>query len=100
MTLRVIWLSCLLATGMWPAVTITLTGIGFTAASVVLWNAPGKPAILTPTLVSSGKLIAEVPAALLAAPGSAGIQVAEPSGDVFSVAAPFDILGVPKIASL
>ncbi|MEO8369287.1 MAG: IPT/TIG domain-containing protein, partial [Candidatus Solibacter sp.] len=83
-----------------PAITLTLNGIGFTANSLVLWDAPPNPATLTPALVNSGKLTVVIPANLLAISASARIQVAEPANDIYSVVVPFDVLGIPTIASL
>ncbi|MEO8597755.1 MAG: IPT/TIG domain-containing protein [Candidatus Solibacter sp.] len=80
--------------------TITLRGIGFTGSTMLLWNAPGKPATITPTLVNSSKLTAVIPANLLATAVASSIQVAEPAGDIYSVSLPFNVVTTPAIIAL
>lgn len=80
--------------------TVTVTGIGFQAGDVLLWNVPGHPAAIATTFVNSGKLTAVIAADFLATATSAGVQVAEPGYDIFSASLPFDVLGTPAIASL
>lgn len=61
-----------------PALTVNVDGSGFVAASAVRWNGSA----LVTTFVSATQLQAAVPAALIAAPGSATITVfnAAPGG--------------------
>lgn len=58
------------------ALTMTLTGSNFIAASEVRWN--GSP-LAAVTYVSSTSLTATVPAGLLATPGSASVTVHNPA---------------------
>jgi hypothetical protein len=79
------------------ALTLTLTGSNFIAASEVRWN--GSP-LAAVTYVSSTSLTATVPAGLLAAPGTASVTVHNPapgggtsSPQVFTISA-----GAAKLA--
>ena len=55
-------------------VTLTISGVGFLASSVVQWNGTA----LTTTFVSSKKLTASVPDALVAAAGLGSVTVVNP----------------------
>lgn len=57
-----------------PGINLAVSGSNFLAASKVLWN--GTP--LATTFVDSTSLKADVPAALVAAPGMASVTVATP----------------------
>ena len=69
-----------------PAFTLTVTGSGFVAGSVVNWNGSPRPT----TFVSSTQLTASIAAADIASPGSATITVVNP-GSVTSNAVVFPI---------
>jgi outer membrane protein assembly factor BamB len=58
------------------AYTMTATGSGFTTSSVLQWNG----AALTTTLVSATEIQAQVPAADVASPGTALVNIKDPSG--------------------
>jgi uncharacterized protein (TIGR03437 family) len=79
-----------------PDFTLTVTGSGFTAKAAVSWN--GTP--LATTGVSSTQLTAAVPAALIAAPGTASVTVVN-EGPLVSNSVSFAITGAgPTIGSL
>ncbi len=82
------------ATATGPGFTLTVNGSNFTAASAVQWNATP----LTTTFVSANVLTAAVPAALIAAPGTAQISVS--TTGVTSNAVPFTVLPPPAISSI
>jgi uncharacterized protein (TIGR03437 family) len=65
--------------------TLTVTGTGFSAATVARWNGGA----LATTFVNSGQLTAIVPAALIANAGTAGITVV--AGSLTSNSMPFTI---------
>ncbi len=77
-----------------PAFTLTVNGTGFLSGAVVHWNASA----LATSFVSATQLTAQVPASLIAAPGTATVTVVE-SG-VTSGGATFTISAGPVIASL
>jgi hypothetical protein len=56
-------------------VTLTLTGTGFVSGSEARWNGTA----LTTTFASATQLTAQVPAALLASPGTASVTVVNPA---------------------
>ena len=62
-----------------PALFLTVTGSNFADAdhnqSLVIWSANGVDTILDTTFVSSTKLTAAIPAALLANPVTANVLV-------------------------
>jgi concanavalin A-like lectin/glucanase superfamily protein/IPT/TIG domain-containing protein len=58
-----------------PAFTLTVTGSGFVAASVVLWNGGARPT----TVVSSTRLQAAISASDVAFPGTASVTVFTPA---------------------
>ncbi len=61
------------------SLTLQANGTNFTPTSVVMWTPQtGPPISLTTTFQSAGVLLATVPAALLAAPGSASVTVVTP----------------------
>jgi uncharacterized protein (TIGR03437 family) len=76
------------------AFTLTITGTGFSSASVVRWNGES----LATTLVSATQLTALVPAARIATPGTVSIAVS--STGVTSSPVPFAIAAGPAISSL
>ncbi len=83
------------------AVPVTVTGLGLTAGDVLLWSAPGRQTVIFPTLVNSSKLTAVIPAELVGAAQSAGIQIVDAQRDLSSATSvAFDVLAVPTIASL
>ncbi|MFZ0689830.1 MAG: FG-GAP-like repeat-containing protein [Acidobacteriaceae bacterium] len=55
--------------------TLTVSGVGFSAASIVQWNGSA----LTTTYISSTSISAAVPAGDIAAPGTASITVKNPT---------------------
>ncbi len=57
-----------------PDFMLTLTGAGFVAGTIVQWN--GKT--LSTTYISGGSVTANVPAALIAKPGTATVQTVNP----------------------
>jgi hypothetical protein len=74
------------------ATTITLTGTNFVSASEVLWDGAELPA----TYVSSTRLTAIIPSALLTSSGSSAITVSTPGpGGGVSKAATFTIQALP-----
>lgn len=77
-----------------PALTVTATGVGFTAADVLYFGAQGP---LSTTFVSSTTLTAVVPSAALATAGSASVSVTDTFAN--SVLLPFTIAppGAPSI---
>lgn len=77
-----------------PALTVTATGIGFTAADVLSFGSQGP---LSTTFVSSTTLTAVVPATALANAGSASVSVTDTFAT--SVLLPFTITppGAPSI---
>ena len=83
------------------ALTVTVTGIGFTANDVLVWSIPGKQTAIPTSFVDSRQVTAVIPAAFLSGAQSASIQLAEPLYGVSSATSlPFDVLAVPAIASL
>jgi subtilisin family serine protease len=58
-----------------PAFTVTVTGSGFVSASVVQWNGAARPT----TFVSGTQLQAAIPAADVAAAGTAQVSVLTPA---------------------
>jgi uncharacterized protein (TIGR03437 family) len=64
------------------AFTLTVKGTGFVQGSVVQFNATA----LTTNFVSANSLSAQVPASLIATPGSASITVLNPDGSVSNAA--------------
>jgi outer membrane protein assembly factor BamB len=58
-----------------PEFVVTVTGIGFTASSMVEWNGFGR----STTFVSSTQLQAQIPASDITTAGSANINVRDPS---------------------
>ena len=82
------------------SITLTVTGSGFVASSIVNWNG----AALTTGYVSATELTATVPAFDLAAAGSANVTVTSPApGGGTSTAAVFSITGsnpAPTITSV
>jgi hypothetical protein len=81
------------ATAGGPAITLTVNGSNFGAASVVRWNAVN----LATTFVSTNQLQAAVPASLVATPGTAQITVFDPSGGSTPGALTFTIGGPPAL---
>jgi uncharacterized protein (TIGR03437 family) len=75
------------------SLVVTVSGIGFTADSTVLFN--GSP--LATTVVSPTQLTATIPAAMISTPGTANISVK--AGSVVSRAATFTILSGPPVTS-
>jgi hypothetical protein len=75
-----------------PGITLTVTGSGFGAASVVRWNDADLPT----TFVSSSQLQAAVAASLVATPGTAQVTVFTPGGGT-SGALAFTIAGPPVL---
>lgn len=65
-----------IATGS-PTTTITLTGTGFTASSVVLWNGTPLSTFFNPSFPN--QLVAQVPAAFLSSPTTASVEVLQGS---------------------
>ncbi len=57
-----------------PAFSLTVTGLDFVAGSTVQWNGSGRPT----TFVNGTQLSAAIPAADLAAPGTAQVTVVNP----------------------
>lgn len=58
-----------------PSFTLTVSGLGFTSQSTVLWN--GQPQITT--FVSATQLTAQIPATNIITPGSAAVSVTDPT---------------------
>jgi uncharacterized protein (TIGR03437 family) len=80
-----------------PAVTITATGVGFTRADMLVFNA--SP--LSTAYINSTMLTATIPAAMLQTTGAASVQVIDSAGVGRSLTQPFTISPpVPTIASL
>ncbi len=77
-----------------PAFTLTVNGSGFLSGAVVQWSGSA----LATSFVNGTQLTAQVPASLIAAPGTATVTVVE-SG-LTSGSATFTISGGPVIASL
>jgi hypothetical protein len=61
-----------------PAFTLTVNGSNFVSGSVVLWNGANR----TTTFVNATQLTAPIPAADIAAAGSASVTVQNPGGAV------------------
>lgn len=76
-----------------PALTVTLTGTGFTAASSAQWNG----ITLTTTYVNATTLTAVVPSPFLASPGTRQIGVFDPVSGITSPAVPFTVVAAPTI---
>ena len=84
------------ATAGGPAFTLTVNGSGFSSGSTLQWN--GSP--LPTTFVNSTQVTVNVPANLIANPGSASLTVLGPSG-LFSNFVNFTISSAtPNISSL
>lgn len=84
------------ATAGGPAFTLTINGTGFANGSTLQWN--GQP--LTTTYVNPTQLAVNVPATLLAIPGSASLTVLSPGGQ-FSNFLTFTVgTATPSISSL
>lgn len=80
-----------------PALTLTVTGTGFVATSVVRWNAAARPT----TFLSSTQLQAAIPASDLTIPGSVSITVATPApGGGTSNPLPFTIEAQAPVPTL
>jgi hypothetical protein len=77
-----------------PAFTLTVNGTGFLSGAVVQWNGSA----LATSFVSAAQLTAQVPASLIAAPGTANITVVE--NGVTSASATFTITAGQVITSL
>ena len=69
------------------AIAVSVTGSGFVADSVIVW----KGAPLSTSFINSGMIVALVPSALLASPGTSGVAVAIPG----SVSAPLTFTVTP-----
>ncbi len=89
------------ATATGPALSLTVTGSGFVAASAVLWNGSPRPT----TATSATSLTAQITAADIAAQGSAAVTVsnAAPGGGItgpltFTIGPPPNPL--PNLASI
>jgi len=65
-----------------PAFMLTVLGTGFSATSVVMWNGAALPT----TFIAASELVAAVPAADIAAVGSASIAVHDPNSTVGTTA--------------
>jgi uncharacterized protein (TIGR03437 family) len=76
-----------------PDLILTVSGVGFVQVSSVAFN----NAALQTTFVSAVQLVATVPAALIAAPGSARITVS--SGSAVSAAVILTVLSGPPVTS-
>jgi hypothetical protein len=88
-------LSPLSATVGGAAFTLTVTGTGFVASSVVQWNGTARPT----TFVSSTQLQAAIGALDLATTGSAAIRVLSPApGGGLSNTVSFTITGPPTLS--
>lgn len=84
-----------------PAVTITATGVGFTRADMLVFNAAGQQSPLTTTYVNSTTLTATIPASVLQTAGAASVQVIDSAGAGRSLTQPFTISPpFPTIANL
>ena len=87
-------LNPLAATAGGAAFTLTVNGTGFLSGAAVHWNSTA----LTTTFVNSTQLTAQVPANLIASPGTASVTVVEDG--VTSAAATFTVSAGPVITSL
>jgi subtilisin len=77
------------------AFTLTVSGTGFVATSVVQWNGAARPT----TLVNSTQLRASIPSADITTPGTAQVSVVSPApGGGTSSAIPFTIAPAPTLA--
>jgi uncharacterized protein (TIGR03437 family) len=81
------------------AVTITVTGIGFTRREVLVLNASGQQSVLIPAYVNSATLTAVIPADALSVVRSATIHVLDPLYGNTSASLPFDVRAAPVITS-
>ncbi|HUB32731.1 MAG TPA: IPT/TIG domain-containing protein, partial [Bryobacteraceae bacterium] len=77
-----------------PAFTLTVQGSNFASGSTALWNGQA----LATTVVSATQLTAQVPAALIASPGTVSVTVAAADG-VASNALPFT-LTLPRLTGV
>ncbi len=77
--------------------TVTVSGSGYVAGSVVSWNGSTVEALAT-TFVNSTKLTAAVPASLISGSGSANIVVQNPGGSQSNLAV-FTVVG-PAVSSI
>jgi hypothetical protein len=75
---------------------LTVNGSAFAAGATVLWNGTD----LTTTLVSSAKLTAAVPAALVASPGTAKVTVRQSDGTTSTTSATFTVTGTMGVTGL
>jgi len=82
------------ATAGGPAFVLTVNGTGFLSGAIVQWNSTA----LTTTFVNSNQLTAQVPANLIASPGTVTVTVVE--NGVTSAGATFTIAAGPVITSL
>ena len=81
--------------------TLTVNGTGFVQGSVVNWSLGGVTTPVVTTFVSSSQLTAAVPAANVAAAGTASVTVTNPSpGGGLSNAAPLGITTPTGVLSL
>ena len=78
---------------------VAITGTGFTTLSSVTWTAGAQTTPLTSSCSTSTTCSATVPAALMAAPVAASIQVVSASG-INSVSATFTVASAPTISGL
>jgi len=79
-----------------PAFTLTVNGLDFVSGSTVQWNGSGRPT----TFVNGTQLSAAIPAADLAAPGTAQVTVVNPTpGGGTSSAITFTIQNATPVAS-
>jgi subtilisin len=79
------------------ALSLTLNGSGFVSSSIVRWNGADR----VTTFVSSTQLRAAIPAADLAAPGTAQVSVFSPApGGGLSSSRPFNIVTAVPVLSV
>jgi len=82
-------------------VTITVTGLGLIARDLVVLGAGATQTTLATTFINSTTLTAVVPATLLGAAQSAGVEILDPVTGGHSLAQPFTIAAPsPAIATL
>jgi sugar lactone lactonase YvrE len=75
------------------AVTVTLSGSGFSVGDVVQWNGGS----VASSYVSATTLTAVIPAALLAAAGAGQITVYDPASGVTTASVAFAVVAVPTV---
>ena len=79
----------------------TLYGTGFGTASIVQWVANGGQATsLSTTYVSATQIVAQVPASLFTAIGSAGLMVRNPDGSTSNVWTVIVAEALPSLSSI